>query len=98
MPLAMRVAEATAKPRIPIGFLGATYSHGPDKIKLAMTSPEWEFVGVHETAEAGRQACDKLGAKLISQAELLQRATGQALTIAPYMRYLRRKYGELYRL
>ncbi len=28
--------------------------------------------------------------------ELLQRVTGQDLTIEPYIRYLRRKYGELY--
>ena len=30
--------------------------------------------------------------------EIVQRATGQALTIAPYIRYLRTKYGELYPL
>lgn len=30
--------------------------------------------------------------------EIVQRATGQALTIAPYIRYLRTKYGELYQL
>ncbi len=30
--------------------------------------------------------------------EIVQRATGQALTIAPYIRYLRTKYGELYSL
>jgi predicted dehydrogenase len=66
--------QTPARPRIPLGFLGATYSHGPDKIKLAMNSPDWEFIGVCETSGAGRQACEKLGAKLISQAELLQRA------------------------
>jgi len=31
-------------------------------------------------------------------AELVQRATGQPMTIAPYLRYLRRKYGALYQL
>ncbi len=68
-------AETSAgKPRIPIGFLGATYSHGPEKIKLAMSSPDWEFVGVCETSDAGRQTCEKLGAKIISQDELLARA------------------------
>ena len=41
-PSPLRAAESPR--RIPIGFLGATYSHGPDKIKLAMTSPDWEFV------------------------------------------------------
>jgi len=30
--------------------------------------------------------------------ELVKRATGQPMTIAPYVRYLRKKYGELYRL
>ncbi|MBP7686357.1 MAG: carboxypeptidase M32 [Thermoflexales bacterium] len=30
--------------------------------------------------------------------EIVQRATGQPLTIAPYIRYLRTKYGELYPL
>ncbi|HRZ36319.1 MAG TPA: Gfo/Idh/MocA family oxidoreductase [Candidatus Paceibacterota bacterium] len=69
-----RAADPTPKPRIPIGFLGATYSHGPDKIRLAMSSPDWEFVGVCETSDAGRQTCDNLGAKLVSQDELFQRA------------------------
>jgi carboxypeptidase Taq len=30
--------------------------------------------------------------------ELVERATGEAMTIAPYLAYLRGKYGELYRL
>jgi carboxypeptidase Taq len=30
--------------------------------------------------------------------DLVKRATGEAMTIAPYMAYLRRKYGELYTL
>lgn len=68
----LRAADASR--RIPIGFLGATYSHGPDKIKLAMTLPEWEFVGVCDESAAGRQACEKLGAKVISQDALFQRA------------------------
>jgi predicted dehydrogenase len=66
--------QITGKPRIPLGFLGATYSHGPDKIKLAMNSPDWECVGVCETSATGRQACEKLGAKLIPQEELFDRA------------------------
>jgi len=71
-PLALRAAESPR--RIPIGFLGATYSHGPEKIKLAIKSSDWEFIGVCESSPAGRQACDNLGAKLISQDELFQRA------------------------
>ncbi|MSU24975.1 MAG: Gfo/Idh/MocA family oxidoreductase [Opitutus sp.] len=72
---APRVLRAAATPaRIPIGFLGATYSHGPAKIELAMKSPDWDFVGVCDPTPAGRQICEKLGAKMISQDELLARA------------------------
>ena len=72
MPILPRAAETSR--RIPIGFLGATYSHGPEKIKLAMNSPDWEFIGVCESSAAGRQTCEKLGAKLITQDELFERA------------------------
>jgi predicted dehydrogenase len=68
------VGTGKDKARIPIGFLGATYSHGPEKIKLAMTSPDWECVGVCDASEAGKQTCEKLGARLISQDELFARA------------------------
>lgn len=65
---------AEASRRIPIGFLGATYSHGRDKIKLTQSSPDWEFVGVCDESAAGRRVCEQLGARWISQAELFQRA------------------------
>jgi predicted dehydrogenase len=73
-PFPSPAATPAARPRIRIGFLGATYSHGPAKIKIAQTSPDWEFVGVCDNSEAGRRACEKLGAKLVSQTELLDRA------------------------
>lgn len=71
-----RAAEDSAptRRRIPIGFLGASYSHGPNKIRIAMQSPDWEFVGVHDTTAAGQQTCSRLGAKQISKDELLRRA------------------------
>jgi predicted dehydrogenase len=65
---------ATSGARIPIGFFGATYSHGPGKIELAMKSPDWDFVGVCDASADGRKACEKLGAKMISQDELFARA------------------------
>jgi len=74
-PISLQATDAgPGKPRIPIGFLGVTHSHGPEKVKLAMSSSDWEFVGVSENSDAGRQTCTKLGAKLISQTGLLQRA------------------------
>jgi predicted dehydrogenase len=75
VPWPLGAAERQAgKRRIPIGFLGATYSHGPDKIRIAMTSPDWEFVGVCDSSQAGKETSAKLGARLISQDELFQRA------------------------
>jgi len=68
------VAATGPKDRIPIGFLGSTYSHGPDKIRLALASPDWEMIGVCEASPAGREACTRLGAPLISQEELFRRA------------------------
>lgn len=71
-PRALRAAAAPA--RIPLGFLGATYSHGAPKIELAMKSPDWDFVGVCDPTPAGREICVKLGATMISQEELFARA------------------------
>lgn len=67
-------AAAASKPPIPIGFLGSTYSHGPDKIRLVRNAPEWELVGVCEPNEAGRAAVAALGVPLVSREELLARA------------------------
>jgi predicted dehydrogenase len=69
------LTAAEAPRRIPIGLLGATYSHAPDKIKLLMNSPDWEFVGVCDESASGRQSCEKLGARLVSQDQLFQRAS-----------------------
>ncbi|MBL9202494.1 MAG: Gfo/Idh/MocA family oxidoreductase [Opitutaceae bacterium] len=71
-PRALRAAAAPA--RIPIGFLGVTYSHGPAKLDLALKSPDWEFIGACDPTPAGRAICEKAGAKMISQDELFARA------------------------
>jgi predicted dehydrogenase len=39
-----------------------------------MASPEYELVGVCETDEAGRALCEKAGARLVTQEELLERS------------------------
>ena len=66
--------NARSVKRVPIGFLGAVHSHGLEKLKVVLASADWEFVGVHEDESKTRQACEKLGAKLIARDELLQRA------------------------
>jgi predicted dehydrogenase len=70
----LRASTASARPRIPIGFLGVTYSHGPAKLELALKSPDWEFVGVCDPSPAARGICERLGARMVTQDELLQRA------------------------
>ena len=60
--------------RIRVGFLGITYSHGPDKLQQVQRSPDWEFVGVCDPSAAGLRACTVLGIRPISQEELLERA------------------------
>jgi hypothetical protein len=37
---------AAAPQPLPIGVLGATQSHGAEKLKLLATSPSWKLVGV----------------------------------------------------
>lgn len=76
---------STGKQRIPMGFLGANYSHAPDKIKIALSSPDWEFVGVCETSESGRRTCEKLGAKIITQDELFRHS--RVVAVESEMRY-----------
>ena len=74
--LAGRALGQPAKPapeRIPLGFLGTTYSHGPAKLKLARSSPDWELVGAAETSETGRRTCAELGVPVMSAEELLRR-------------------------
>ncbi|MEI7729451.1 MAG: Gfo/Idh/MocA family oxidoreductase [Verrucomicrobiota bacterium] len=67
--------SATAeKTRLPIGFMGVTHSHGLEKLKVIMASPDYELVGVCEPDEAARTLCEKLGAKLVTQTELLERS------------------------
>jgi len=65
---------AGTKRRIRIGFLGATYSHAPGKLAVIFGSNDFELVGVCEESAAARQDCEKAGAKIISQDDLLARS------------------------
>jgi carboxypeptidase Taq len=62
-----------------------------------------EIIGEMEKGEFStllswlRENVHRHGRKLTSS-EIMERATGKSLEIEPYMRYLRRKYGELYGL
>jgi predicted dehydrogenase len=62
---------AGTKRRIRIGFLGATYSHAPGKLGVILASNDFELVGVCEESAAAKQDCEKAGAKIISQDDLL---------------------------
>src|SRR5438876_5383886 len=65
---------AGTKRRIRIGFLGATYSHAPGKLAVILGANDFELVGVCEESAAAQQDCEKAGAKIISQEDLLARS------------------------
>jgi len=64
----------TPKPRIPIGFLGVTHSHGLEKLRLLLKSPDFHVVGVCEQDAAARAACGQLGVTLLDPVALLERS------------------------
>ena len=61
-------------PRSPIGVLGLTHSHGPEKLRLLLKSPDFDVVGGCEQDAAARKLCAELGANLLRQEELLERS------------------------
>lgn len=69
--LALSAVGADAPRRLRIGFLGCSHSHGMPKVKLATTSPDWECVGVFEPDPKHRAAAEQLGAKALSQEQVL---------------------------
>ena len=64
-------AQPAAQP-LKLGFLGATHSHFSGKLEVVRANAEFDLIGVAEESPAGRQACQKLGAKLVPQSELLE--------------------------
>lgn len=68
------LAAAATKPRIPIGLLGVTHSHGPEKLRLLLKSPDFEVVGVCEQDAAARKVCEQLGVRLLAQDEVIERS------------------------
>jgi predicted dehydrogenase len=45
---AAAAVASQSQSKIRIAFLGASHSHGPDKVRICRTSPDWELVGVWE--------------------------------------------------
>lgn len=68
------VRGAESKPRLKIGFLGISHSHGPGKVQVVKASTDWEFVGACEPDARVRAANPNLSANFISQEELFSRA------------------------
>ena len=68
------LAAAATKPRLPIGLLGVTHSHGAEKLRLLLKSPDFEVVGVWEEDAAARKTCEQLEVKLLSREALLERS------------------------
>jgi predicted dehydrogenase len=66
--------RAAEQKRFRVGILGAAHSHALEKFKLLRESTDYELIGVCEEAGPARESLAKLGAKFISQDELLNRA------------------------
>lgn len=66
-------ADSPSPPRIPIGFLGTSYSHAADKLRLTLASPDWELVGAAESNPRGLATCRELGVPILPRDELLRR-------------------------
>lgn len=60
--------------RVRIGFLGASHSHATEKVKLAVNSSDYQIVGICEGDEKVRRRYANLGAKFVSQDQLLSEA------------------------
>lgn len=72
---------AQGQSRLRIGFLGASHSHASEKIRIAMTSPDWEFAGLWEPNTALAESYRKKGATLRDKAALLSDASIQVIAI-----------------
>jgi predicted dehydrogenase len=70
----LSAASASAQPpprRVKIAFLGLAHSHGPDKLRLALNSPDWECLGVWERDPAAASAARQAGARLLTREQVL---------------------------
>jgi len=65
---------AAAAPRLKIGLLGGSHSHGLSKAKVLRASTDYELVGVCEEDPKVRSLYEALGIPLLNQAELLANA------------------------
>ncbi len=69
--LALAAEAADAPRRVRLGFLGCSHAHAMPKVKLALDSADWECTGVFESDPKHRAGAEKLGAKLLSQEQVL---------------------------
>jgi len=67
----IRAAETR---RIRVGFLGVMHSHALEKFRILREAADYELIGICEESEKAREPFTKLGAKFISQDDLLNRA------------------------
>ncbi|MCL5746100.1 MAG: hypothetical protein M1541_19590, partial [Acidobacteria bacterium] len=77
VPSMLAAAAAAGAPRVRIGFLGASHSHGSTKVKLVLGSPRFELVGAAEDDEPTRAMLEKNGVRLLTREQLLGDASIQ---------------------
>ncbi|MFN7920843.1 MAG: Gfo/Idh/MocA family oxidoreductase [Bryobacteraceae bacterium] len=69
---AAAAATVTAQNRIRIAFLGASHSHGPDKVRICKDSPDWELAGVWERDPKAAAEYKAKGVTLLERDKILE--------------------------
>jgi predicted dehydrogenase len=57
--------------RVRAAFIGASHSHAADKVRITMTSPDYELAGIFEPNKSVAETYRKSGAKLLSKQAIL---------------------------
>ncbi len=69
--LAAPLTAQSDRPRISIGFLGASHSHAEGKLKVVTESPDWRLAGVAENDPKLRDELAKQNVPLVTREQLL---------------------------
>lgn len=81
-PLALAAVPLAAQTRkVKAAFLGAAHSHAPDKLKLVMAHPRYEFAGVWEENEKVRASLTPLKPVFRAKRQLLEDPSIEVLFI-----------------
>ena len=76
-------ATLAAQPaaRIRIAFLGGSHSHAEAKVKVVMTSPDYELAGLWEEDSKAREGYERAGVRMLSRDQILDDKSIQVIAV-----------------